>query len=177
MIPVTQRIISGTRGDCFSACIASILELPYEDVPRFVTDAVDRGAEHEWLRDTFAWLKPLGLTLVDINARDLHDYRGLVGLYVLLSVPSQKFPGGGHSVVGTWIKEGGGHTLAIAHDPNPYNDPYPPEVDIQRITFVVPFNLVKFKQVSKWKVYDIMADDETYAITANPAVAAVIGLS
>lgn len=39
MIPVRQRIkhdpANGRWGDCHRACIASILELPYEDVPHF----------------------------------------------------------------------------------------------------------------------------------------------
>ena len=47
MIRIQQRISGpgggdeSIRGDCFKTCVASILELPYEQVPHFVA--------HEWL--------------------------------------------------------------------------------------------------------------------------------
>lgn len=40
MTPVNQR----TRDDCFRACVASILNLRYEDVPHFM-DGIATGAE------------------------------------------------------------------------------------------------------------------------------------
>lgn len=42
MIPVPQRVVARGEapvpGDCFKACVASLLELPYEAVPHFVAD-------------------------------------------------------------------------------------------------------------------------------------------
>lgn len=36
MKKVYQRIIDPKKGDCFKCCIASLLELDYDEVPNFV---------------------------------------------------------------------------------------------------------------------------------------------
>lgn len=38
MIPVEQTIFSGNKGNCTEACLASILEIPLEDIPPLVED-------------------------------------------------------------------------------------------------------------------------------------------
>ena len=49
MTPVDQTV-TGDKGDCFRACIASILDLPTEDVPHFFAESDDmNGAAAEWL--------------------------------------------------------------------------------------------------------------------------------
>ena len=64
MIPVTQTILlgdpSGERGNCFAACIASILELPIEQVPNFCN-------HDDWRLRTNEWLSLRGLAYLDVN--------------------------------------------------------------------------------------------------------------
>lgn len=70
MIGVQQRIAAAggdgiLPGDCVKCCVASILELAYEDVPHFVarevTDA--SGKSLEWLTGVNHWLRERGYPL------------------------------------------------------------------------------------------------------------------
>ena len=57
MTPVDQTIMGVPLGDCYRACIASILDLPLDDVPNFYED--ERGqtqAAIEWLSSRGLWL-------------------------------------------------------------------------------------------------------------------------
>src|SRR5260370_22421604 len=60
MKPVTQSLV-GEEGNCFAACVASILEMSLVEVPNFC--AVDNG----WWAAFQAWLAERGLCAVDIN--------------------------------------------------------------------------------------------------------------
>ncbi len=140
MIPVFQQIVCPERGDCQSAALASLLELPSGAVPPFVALAFDEGKLHKWFNFQAEWLRARGLVLITVEWRDLRDWRPLVGVYCVASVPSQKYKGGAHAVVGTWQRndETGGHSFIIAHDPRPDNDPYPPDVVPRSVSFLVP---------------------------------------
>jgi hypothetical protein len=64
MIPVEQRqlyVPGESTGDCWKCCIASILELPYEDVPHFV-EQEERGEVASYWNETLAFLRPRGFT-------------------------------------------------------------------------------------------------------------------
>lgn len=50
----------GEKGDCFAACVASILELPLEEVPNFCESDY-------WHKDVNEWLAERGLALLTIN--------------------------------------------------------------------------------------------------------------
>lgn len=54
MKPIHQTLFGtgtgGVRGNCFAACIASILEMPLEEVPHFCNHADWRGAANAWLK-------------------------------------------------------------------------------------------------------------------------------
>lgn len=78
MIPVLQRIVSpGTGladdthipGDCVKCCVASVLELPYDDVPHFVAhevlvpDAAGALQRVDWLTGLNHWLCTSGWAL------------------------------------------------------------------------------------------------------------------
>lgn len=56
MIP-QMATIKGSNGDCFRACIASILEVPIEQVPHFFNNNV---SAEEGIRATREWLKSMG---------------------------------------------------------------------------------------------------------------------
>lgn len=48
MKPVDQTIFGHGKGNCFTACVASLLELPIEDVPYFMGDC-------DWLSRFIDW--------------------------------------------------------------------------------------------------------------------------
>lgn len=136
---VYQRIVDAGRGDCMTACLASILDLPYTAVPPFVAQAYDMGQPHKWHALMCRWLKARKLGLVCLKFDDLYDWRTLVGIRAMLSVPSQRFAGQTHAVVGTWVDQpGGGIQVKICHDPNRLNKPYPPDVRPSYVRYIVP---------------------------------------
>ncbi len=59
MKAVTQTRV-GEDGNCFAACLASILELPIYDIPEF-------GGDDEWLGNVQAFLAGHGLYYVQIS--------------------------------------------------------------------------------------------------------------
>jgi hypothetical protein len=145
MIPVFQTIIDQGIGNCWSACMASILEIGIDDIPNFVKEASEKRTSAESLAKK--WLKASGLFLLCVPLHrgeewlDVIDFYHLEGAYCLMSVPSQKFEGGSHAVVGQFRKcLTEGTVLNIIHDPNPNNKPYPLNVNIKRIQFIVNFN-------------------------------------
>jgi hypothetical protein len=61
MIRVEQTILTPPDGNCFAACVASILELPIESVPNYRSGAgEDKDWWHEWQR----WLAPKNLSFI-----------------------------------------------------------------------------------------------------------------
>lgn len=140
MIPIFQQIVDKGRGDCFKCCVASIFELDYDQVPNFIEDPSN------WM-DLAAnkWLEQFGYKMLSIIINDKHDIYGIdwilaEGLFCVLSVPSQKFEGGSHAVVGKFTGKDNEYRLKIVHDPNAQNVPYSGDVKISRIRFFVPVN-------------------------------------
>lgn len=68
MIPVQQTSF-GNDGDCFSACVASILELPITKVPRPFRGTL-------WLVKWRRWLRPYGLSIEWFVATERHEPMG-----------------------------------------------------------------------------------------------------
>jgi len=62
---------AGVFGDCFRASIASILELPIDDVPHFLYD----GSQDLWLERFTSFLNPLGYFMMSIPATNW-DFEG-----------------------------------------------------------------------------------------------------
>lgn len=110
MKPVNQRVISSTNGDCFDACMVSILEM---------------DAYPEWDRKTSQYLLWNEL----LTERNMHLVYYPVGSfpppvgYSALSVKSALFENGRHAVV----YKGDGWMGEIVHNPNPQD---PRGVDI-----------------------------------------------
>ncbi len=105
MKPVMQKLISKVDGDCFGACIASILEL--EEWPNFHTDT------RSWLEYWNDWLEPLGLEVV--YAQHIAPPRG----YAIMSIKSVNIAGATHAVV--W--HGSTGNGKVVHDPSPLKHP------------------------------------------------------
>lgn len=125
MKPVTQTTFGDGKGNCFTACVASILELPIDAVPNF---CVDYG-EGEWWIELEKWLAPRALAplLFCVNKGEQADrdavwafFDGEHGFYAHRSVPvivsGKNEHGVAHSIVSYWDAD----AEAIAtHDPNP----------------------------------------------------------
>jgi hypothetical protein len=70
---VEQTILSPPDGNCFAACVASILELPIESVPNYRTEGDD------WMPRRQAWLRPLNLCFLGWEHTDNIDPRVFQG--------------------------------------------------------------------------------------------------
>lgn len=105
MTPVYQTILTPPHGNCLQACIASILELPLEEVPNFM-----RVSGPAWY-DRFVnfllsqGLFPIYLTPEVVNADGTRPY----GYYLVQG----KSPRGDFDHVVVY------HNGKLAHDPNP----------------------------------------------------------
>jgi hypothetical protein len=97
---VDENGIHITKGNCYTACLASLLECKIEDLPAFH----EFQADGSWFTVTFEILKKYGLTM-DVNHKDL-----IPEYYSIALGPS---PRGhwGHAVI--YYKD------KLFHDPHP----------------------------------------------------------
>lgn len=109
MTPVDQTTFGNPGGNCFSACVASLLGLAIEDVPYFMGEPDELG--HLWTGRLDAWLEPRGLYALhfDILDRERYDRANLwpKGFYILGGMS----PRGAHAVVAQGKN--------VVHDPHP----------------------------------------------------------
>ena len=103
MIPVTQTR-TGAQGNCFEACMASLLEVPLSEVPDF-------GRDDVFLEKVAGFLEPHGLLYVQIAPHD--DVLGVMMKRgdIFHTIEGRSPRGGQHAVVGC-----NGH---VVHDPHP----------------------------------------------------------
>jgi hypothetical protein len=131
MIRVDQTTFGKPAGNCFAACVASLLELRLEDVPFFM----DAGPGGEWFDAFNAWLKT----------------RGLYSLQFLVSNPNtpgqEWFPAGLHLMGGASprhpVDSGILHCVVadngeIIHDPNPARTGLLTKLDVQIVIPIDP---------------------------------------
>lgn len=122
MIQVAQLIDSPENGDCFRACVASILELD----PRTLPNVSDPQ-----YKDRF-WLGVMNDALASRNLKifGTSNKQCFWELpYFIWSVPSPVYEGKFHAVVVSYDTEGPGHRVLkhwrIAWDPSPWRDHEP----------------------------------------------------
>lgn len=99
MIPNKQLICSNTHGDCYRACLTSILEIP--NSPELLPDAGDPECMFKILK----FLEELGL-YTRYETKAFWDWG-----YWIASVPSLNFEGVTHAIVM--------HSTEVAFDPSP----------------------------------------------------------
>lgn len=106
-----QRHLTPENGDCFAACVATILDVDLADTPNFCSLGRDWWQKfQEWLRN-----RNLGAVAVDLSPGDRAVMWPLpLGVPVILTGPSRRSDGL-HSVVGTTHDEG----FEYVFDPNP----------------------------------------------------------
>jgi hypothetical protein len=108
---VTHDPDNGSYGDCFRACLASLLELPITAVPHIMDGNPDQD---EFNRRTSAFLKLHGLFFMEIPIWDLREWMdacGIDDIWHTITGDSPNFADTRHCVVG--------HNGRIAHDPAP----------------------------------------------------------
>lgn len=112
MKPVDQTKLGVPDGNCFPACLASILERPLETIPEFKGE--------EWQARYADWLRELGLSLITIRLPDgiensnAEARRYYLPGYCILAVQSPRLDGHLHAVV---ARDG-----EIVHDPHPMRE-------------------------------------------------------
>lgn len=115
MIPITQTELYDPmrpdhRGNCWQTVLASVLDLPLDEVPHFVQDDHDhdgtKNFEWNWWKRSFDFLRERGLTL---EYADLDDSPGE---YLLVA---GKSPRGGGAIYHVVIYRDG----VMVHDPHP----------------------------------------------------------
>jgi hypothetical protein len=118
MKPLTQTIFGDKVGNCFPACIASLLEVPLESL------AIDPSEEH-WLETTQIALKPHGLFYLEIRLDVAVNYP-TYAMEDRLCVMTGKSPRGDfwHSMVGRIGHNHKDNTVIYerVHDPHPSGD-------------------------------------------------------
>jgi hypothetical protein len=108
MTPVDQTIIDKDKGNCMSAAVASLLDMPLDKVPYFL--GID-----DWFN---AFWKFLGEHGFEFHGTCFPGTYMLLGEcpnvdgYLMASVPSRTFEGKGHSVIIDM-------QFNVVHDPNP----------------------------------------------------------
>ncbi len=104
MRPVDQTTYGRHDGNCFSACLASILEISIEEVPLFLGPYWD---------DFLPWLKDRGLWASLYRRSEGHVPPG----YSIAGGPSKRFAGKMHACVA--------YNGMVVHDPHPSRDGLP----------------------------------------------------
>lgn len=124
MKPVFQTVYGLPNGNCFAACIASILEMDLEDVPNFC-----EGENTNWMFDLNEWLYQFGLGALTVA------FQGDIPIKKSWSCAGGKGPTGvKHSVV---MKD-----LEFVHDPHEGWNGF--DGDPEDYTFVIVLDPAKF---------------------------------
>lgn len=141
MKPVNQLILhdpdNEQYGDCFRAVIASLMEMPAEQVPHFI----DGPAPVEWISKTNQWLASRGMAYLVIQTEVpwAELFPGVIGIYHEIGGPSPRKAGVYHSVVGL---DG-----EVIHDPHPDKTGILEPRDEWQYGFIVAINAGKNRQI------------------------------
>jgi len=127
MKPVDQTLFGEGVGNCFSASVASLLELPIDEVPSFCADA-----EH-WPHNFEAWVRQRGYSFFDLHLWSDPEWHPAEGQLCELAgrSPRGEFD---HSVVGQYTDG----KYQIVHDPHPSRDGL--EGEPKTAMFLIPLN-------------------------------------
>lgn len=105
---ILHRPEEGQHGNCLSAVLASLLHLPIDSIPVFMSD--------KWQKELNEWLRPHGLAYLCLDNKEeafaLHcEEQGITDLYHEIAGPSPRHDDVQHAIVG--------FNFAHAHDPHP----------------------------------------------------------
>lgn len=108
MKPIFQTLGGKGTGNCFTACLASIFEIPIESIPHFCRDTPEN---EDWVQKVQEWLAIYGFGAFEFNP-PFHTSTLPIGVYCIISGvgPRDDIQ---HAVVGRTNPEG----FAWCHDP------------------------------------------------------------
>lgn len=113
MIPIDQLTTDPSKGDCQSACLASLLDLPLSSVPNFLLDLPEEAGV-EFARRINRFLAPFGLMHLELEYRGFCErckFYDVDTMYHMIYGPSPRSKDILHAVVG--------RNGEIFHDPHP----------------------------------------------------------
>lgn len=132
MTPVTQTKFyepgveaSQQRGNCLTAVVASLLDLPIEDVPNFVQDDVDHGnddPEWHWWTRMHQFVQSRGYAIFCLSAKPEDT-----------TFPAPE-PGEFYAVIGISPRDPNIHHIVIYQDGEMVHDPHPDRTGLTRVT-------------------------------------------
>lgn len=130
---IKQTLFGNLKGNCFTACIASILEIPIETIPHFC-----KGGDESWYQNFIWWLGTVGYTNIEIHAAVYDGWEPAEGqlCYLTGKSPRGEFD---HCVVGRY-SEGKYEEI---FDPHPDNNGL--DGEIKTIGFFIPLDPVLYK--------------------------------
>lgn len=118
MIPVFQTDTTETNGNCFAACVASMLECSIDHVPNFY-----EGTKREMTWIARKWLlEKFNLTIVStyLQRHGNNSFIGATpGMFFILGIESRHYRELSHAVIAKVCEDG--QTFEVIHDPNPIN--------------------------------------------------------
>lgn len=118
MKPVDQTTFGFPGGNCFSACVATLLGLSIDDVPYFMEP-------DDWFQGFLDWLAPRGWWAVTFKLVR-GGWSPPDGALVILGGES---PRGPHACVGRGRR--------VVHDPHPSRDGL---IAVEDVTLLIPMN-------------------------------------
>ncbi len=122
MKPVDQTLFGDKEGNCYAACLASILELPIEDVPNFCAESKN------WLERAEEWLRVRhSLTMLGFRPRGEGALYCIPTMWHLISGKAER--GLDHAVVAFQGK--------VQHDPHPSRVGL---AELNEYEFLIPIN-------------------------------------
>jgi len=118
MTPVDQSIFEDGKGNCLSACVASLLDLPLSEVPNF--------AEMDYFAGLESWLAERQIRSFTVRfAEPTHcsmAYFGYSPHLLLVWGGSPRCDASGKRKQHAAIGRGNGYGIEVVHDPHPSRD-------------------------------------------------------
>ncbi len=118
MKPVKQTLFEPGKGNCFAVCVASLLEMPLEDVPHFLVDYPNQ----DWWEVFQTWLGDRNLFAIEVTLKENEAVlAGLpCGTHCMITGKSPRHDCL-HAVVGKVRRFGAKMFWDYIHDPHPDN--------------------------------------------------------
>lgn len=134
---------NGRQGDCFRACLATLLQRDPTTVPHFVQIDKDSIGERNWYKEVNLWLKEhYGLCMIIVNGdksfTDAYYLERSVGIPLYHMVCGATKRGTLHAVIG--------QNGRVVFDPHPSRDGL---INVDSMYFLVPINPLPLSKSGK----------------------------
>jgi hypothetical protein len=140
-----KKIYMQKENDCFTACLATLFQVPYELIPRFLNDLGDT-VNHSghvvttWEDAVHPWLNSIGMEIMYIHTDKEHikTIKGYVIVAGLSYTESMKAKNVHHAVI---YKDG-----ELWHDPKPYPTGV---IEPEYIDLIYPISLIGLAKIQE----------------------------